>query len=323
MRPVWIVLLLLVPCLVLTVYYSQYTMPGSGDSDSLVPGTGYAFVLLLVNLDLIGLVVLTLLLSRSLIKAYFERRHHMMGSGFRAKLVAAFIGFSLIPTVLLAFVASGLVNKAVDVWFSEQIEQVLNDSYEVARMHHAGHIALAINSARAISHEIFREDLMTSEQRDLLLAAMARKRAEHHVAGVEVFSSKMETLTKALDPEVPAMVLDLPIGQLVLQVLSGKQELTSVQEAQNEARRRSHNEVDTWHLLVALLAQEGGIVPSLVEKLGLTVSALQLAADCRGVERMLDRLSKALLGHRAVHCGEPPCSIVIDGRDVVMEGGLS
>ncbi|RXK53372.1 ATP-dependent chaperone ClpB [Oleiharenicola lentus] len=61
----------------------------------------------------------------------------------------------------------------------------------------------------------------------------------------------------------------------------------AVQEAQNEARRRSHNEVETWHLLVALLAQEGGIVPSLVEKLGLTVSALQLAA-----ERELGRLPK-------------------------------
>jgi ATP-dependent Clp protease ATP-binding subunit ClpB len=61
----------------------------------------------------------------------------------------------------------------------------------------------------------------------------------------------------------------------------------AVQEAQNEARRRSHNEVETWHLLVALLAQEGGIVPSLIEKLGLTVSSLQLAA-----ERELGRLPK-------------------------------
>ncbi|MBI3884594.1 MAG: AAA family ATPase, partial [Opitutae bacterium] len=58
----------------------------------------------------------------------------------------------------------------------------------------------------------------------------------------------------------------------------------AVQEAQNEAHRRSHNEVETWHLLVALLAQEGGIVPALVEKLGLTVAALQLAAD-RELER--------------------------------------
>ena len=61
----------------------------------------------------------------------------------------------------------------------------------------------------------------------------------------------------------------------------------AVSEAQNEARRRSHNEVETWHLLVALLAQEGGIVPSLVEKLGVTVSALQLAAN-----RELERLPK-------------------------------
>ncbi len=232
LRPVWIVLFLLVPCLALTFYYSRYAVPGGADTDAFLPTSSYAFVLLLVNLDMIGLVVLVLLLSRNLIRTYFERRHRLLGSGFRAKLVAAFIGFALIPTVLLAILASGLVNKALDVWFNNQIDQVLKDSYEVARMHNAGHIALAINSARAISREIFREDMLPPEQRDLLVATMARKRVEHNVAGVEVFSSKMETLTKAVDPEVPAMVLDLPIGQLLLQVLDGHQELTSVQEAQ-------------------------------------------------------------------------------------------
>jgi ATP-dependent Clp protease ATP-binding subunit ClpB len=61
----------------------------------------------------------------------------------------------------------------------------------------------------------------------------------------------------------------------------------AVTDAQSEARRRSHNEVETWHLLHALLAQDSGIVPALVEKTGLTISALQLA-----VERELDRLPK-------------------------------
>ncbi len=232
LRPVWIVLILLIPSLALTFYYSQMAVPGGGEADSFLPTTSYAFVLLLLNLDLIGFVVLTLLLSRNLIKAYFERRHRLVGSGFRTKLIAAFIGFSLIPTILLAIVASGLVNKAVDVWFSDQIDRVMKDSYEVARMQHAGHIALAVNSARAIGQELFREDMLTSEQRDLLIAAMARKRMEYGVAGIEVFSSKMETLTKALDAEVPAGVLDLPVSQLVLQVINGKQEFTSVQEAQ-------------------------------------------------------------------------------------------
>jgi ATP-dependent Clp protease ATP-binding subunit ClpB len=62
---------------------------------------------------------------------------------------------------------------------------------------------------------------------------------------------------------------------------------SAVEEGQSQARRRSHNEVETWHLLAALLTQEGGIVPALIEKLGLTVGALQLAA-----ERELDRLPK-------------------------------
>ncbi len=59
----------------------------------------------------------------------------------------------------------------------------------------------------------------------------------------------------------------------------------AVTDAQAEARRRNHHEVDTWHLLHALLGQEDGIVPALVEKLDLTTSAMQLA-----VQRELDRL---------------------------------
>jgi ATP-dependent Clp protease ATP-binding subunit ClpB len=61
----------------------------------------------------------------------------------------------------------------------------------------------------------------------------------------------------------------------------------AVTEAQNIARRRSNNEVDTWHLLAALLAQESGIVPGLLDKMGVTASAVQLA-----VERELERLPK-------------------------------
>jgi len=230
--PVWTVLLLLVPCLALTYYYTQYAVPGGAEGEGLLPDASAAFVLLLVNLDLIGLVVLILLLSRKLIKAYFERRHRLVGSGFRAKLVAAFIGFSLIPTVLLAIVASGLVTKAMDVWFNEQIEQVLNDAQDVARMHHEGHVTLAINNARAIGLEIYREDWMKRDLRDLLVAGLARKRAEHNLASVEVYSTRMELLAKAVDPSVSASVVELPIGQLVLQVLNERRELTLVQEAE-------------------------------------------------------------------------------------------
>lgn len=56
-------------------------------------------------------------------------------------------------------------------------------------------------------------------------------------------------------------------------------------EAQAEARRRNNQQVDGWHLLFALVTQDKGIVPALLEKMGIQVSAVELA-----LERELERL---------------------------------
>ena len=61
----------------------------------------------------------------------------------------------------------------------------------------------------------------------------------------------------------------------------------AVTDAQAVARRLNHTEVDTWHLLSALLGQENGLIPGIIEKMGLSTSALQLAVD-----RELDRIPK-------------------------------
>jgi ATP-dependent Clp protease ATP-binding subunit ClpB len=58
-------------------------------------------------------------------------------------------------------------------------------------------------------------------------------------------------------------------------------------DAQAIARREQHHEVDTWHLFAALLAQQSGIVPGLLEKLGIGTGAVELA-----VGRELGRLPK-------------------------------
>jgi len=62
----------------------------------------------------------------------------------------------------------------------------------------------------------------------------------------------------------------------------------AVQEAQNLARQHGQQEIDVWHLLLALVQQEGGIVPSLLERMQVSPAALELA-----VKRELDALPKA------------------------------
>jgi two-component system nitrogen regulation sensor histidine kinase NtrY len=182
-------------------------------------------------LDGVGLVALTLLLSRNLIRAFFEKRHRLIGTGFRSKLVASFIGFALIPTVLLALVASGVISEVIDVWFSDQVMHVLRDSEDVAHLYQQERESLASDTARVISKEIFREDILMPEHRELLKSMLARMQHEYHLAGVEVFSPKMETLARRMDPELSDAVLSLPVGQLVLQVLDKGKAHSSAQEA--------------------------------------------------------------------------------------------
>ena len=59
----------------------------------------------------------------------------------------------------------------------------------------------------------------------------------------------------------------------------------ALMEAQNDARRQNHNEVDTLHLFGALLGQEDGIVCSILRKLDISPNAVSLA-----LEREMERL---------------------------------
>jgi len=61
----------------------------------------------------------------------------------------------------------------------------------------------------------------------------------------------------------------------------------AVTDAQAQARRRGHSEVDTWHLLAALLGQENGLVPGLLGKLNVEPGTVSAA-----VERELERLPR-------------------------------
>ncbi len=61
----------------------------------------------------------------------------------------------------------------------------------------------------------------------------------------------------------------------------------AVMGAQQEARERSHQQIDGWHLLAALLTQENGLVPALLRQLEISDSAMLLA-----LRRELDRLPR-------------------------------
>ena len=63
--------------------------------------------------------------------------------------------------------------------------------------------------------------------------------------------------------------------------------ISAVREMAYVAKRNGQQEVDVWHLLVSLMAQENGIVPALMEEMGVGTGPIQLA-----LQRELKNLPK-------------------------------
>ena len=82
---------------------------------------------------LIMLLVLGFLLARNVITLFVERRRAVPFARFRAKLVAALVGMTLIPAVLVLMVGSEVIRNSAERWFSTPIDDVLASARSIAR----------------------------------------------------------------------------------------------------------------------------------------------------------------------------------------------
>jgi two-component system nitrogen regulation sensor histidine kinase NtrY len=170
LRALWLTLILvLLSISATTLYYKGLGTPS--------PFSNNILVLTLVNVNFILVILLTLLLSRNLIKLFFERRHRRLGTGFRTKLTVAFVGLSLIPSLLLFVVASGLLTAAVENWFGLQMERSLTSALDVAQTVYREHEAGVVTHARSTGREVVRREWWRPEARGDLMAFLESEAA--------------------------------------------------------------------------------------------------------------------------------------------------
>jgi nitrogen fixation/metabolism regulation signal transduction histidine kinase len=73
-------------------------------------------------------VALTLVLGRNLLKLYAERREGVAGSKFRTRLVVVSLLLSFLPVLAMFWFSYGLMNRSIDKWFSQPVEDVRADT---------------------------------------------------------------------------------------------------------------------------------------------------------------------------------------------------
>jgi two-component system nitrogen regulation sensor histidine kinase NtrY len=195
---------------------------------SQLPITNNILVYGLVNINIILLLFLIFLVVRNVTKLIFERRRGVLGSKLRTKLVAAFIGLSLVPTFLLFWVASTFINTTIEGWFSFQVEQSLEESMKVAQVYYRNSEENALYYARQISKAITQNKLLNENNLDKLKEFIKTKQEEYNLGVVEVFSAQLEELVQVMNPQIPGKRFISPESNLVKEGLDGH-ELTKIQ----------------------------------------------------------------------------------------------
>jgi len=127
-KQLWLVVSLVVVVLLAAAVFTL----GSLNVPLLHPEQGNGFVILFaVTIFVVtALFVFTLILLRTLVRTWSERRAGQMGSRFKVKMVLGAMGVSLLPVVFLFFFSYALVNRTLGTWFPKPLE-IANQEYQL------------------------------------------------------------------------------------------------------------------------------------------------------------------------------------------------
>jgi len=175
----------------------------------------------LLNINVLLLLLISFLVVRNIVKLVFERKKNILGSKLRSKFVVAFVSLSIVPTVLLFFVAAGFITNSIENWFNIQVENSLQESLTVAQAYYRNSAHNALYFGRHISHGITSRKLLSSKKQKHLRKFIEIKREQYNLGAIEVFSNKLESLARIVNPEIPIDNLTIADPGLVGEGLKG------------------------------------------------------------------------------------------------------
>ncbi len=211
-------LILIAAMMILLFAFFEEILPDVSADYTLVSNIAF---FLLVNINIILLALLVFLVVRNLLKLVLDRRRRILGSRLQARLVFAFIGLSLVPTVLLFLIAGSLVTRSVDKWFDAQVVNALRGSLDISSTYYQNSADNALFFARELSHRIGDADLFDAKKLDGLKRLVEEKQREYNLGTVEVYKPDGTALVKAFNDQVPTGVTVRPRADFLDSALRG------------------------------------------------------------------------------------------------------
>ena len=157
--------------------------------------------------DVTMLLALGFVLARNVIKLVVERRRGLPFSRFRLKLVAALLGLTIVPSVLVLLAGSELIRQTTARWFSQPVSDVLTSANTIAATFYRDR-QTAVAAQAAVVASAVPAQLLQAGDVDALNAAVSRPVTEGRVGIIEVYRLQPGASGKA--DVVPVVALESP-----------------------------------------------------------------------------------------------------------------
>lgn len=161
--------------------------------------------ILLSSLQIIVLILFLILffvLARNLTKLYLERKRKVVGAHFKTRLVLFFTALSFIPTLLLFFFASDLISRNIEHWFKTPIDNILDDTKNLAEGFYTNSEEITFHYAQQLSRAIKQQNLIDPKSRSRLREFIRKKLTEYKLDEIGIFIDN-EELFSYLNPNLP------------------------------------------------------------------------------------------------------------------------
>ncbi len=169
-----------------------------------------------------ALLVFGLILTRSLLRLWAERRAHQPGSRFKTKMVLGAIAVSILPVVFLFYVSYALLNRTLVLWFPRPLEMATQASRdllnEIGRSDHDRMTQIARDVAGVALPETARDTIHSFDLSFARGADLAWETTEQgHPVAVGVnsnfrFNSSPAVTAPLSIAELPVYVRSMPSG---------------------------------------------------------------------------------------------------------------
>ncbi|WP_413203730.1 ATP-binding protein [Rhodospirillum sp. A1_3_36] len=112
---------------------------------------------ILLNVDLVILLAMGVLITRTMVRMWSERRSKGAGTRLHVRLAVLFSAVAITPAILLAIFSSLAFQLSFQGWFDEKVSTAINESQEVAEAYLDANMSAISGDAALMANDLNRE----------------------------------------------------------------------------------------------------------------------------------------------------------------------